>query len=511
LHNITPLSNISYVHRSENRLNSSSLEDIAILNGDLSHGVDLRHKPKYDLYDDRMEIFDPVYGHEVIDEPVLVALARSDALRRLQTVEQLTLPDRYKTVPNSTFFSRWEHVWGTAILAKRIGHEMALDPQEVINLQLRSVLSDVCHTAHSHAGDWILQGIGEDENHHDLRLQSYAEVVGISDLLRRYKIEPSDVLVERRDGIVNAKMPDLDIDRVDYTLREAYRWVNQIPEFRQLLNSESFTVKDDRLIMKDQLSAKLFGISYTLLVTEHWQEPVHRLQLELFIESIRRVFIARHGLKTELGSYSPADLMMTTDDVLQQAAAEPDDYMHMLDELMCSVSSFEAGHRWDTRADRVRTALETGIHGNGEPITWLAARYDDLPRAYEIEPEDQSAVEDPNRMHKLELEILRKRYVDPLYINEGGEVVRLSDEDPSFSEYMDTALGRVQKQWRALIIGNRASTMALKNFLSDNNEKWPCVMQRPNMPNDLLRERLRRTIEESNGAAGKFLDFSVHM
>jgi HD superfamily phosphohydrolase len=498
--------------KKENLAFSSSLEDVAILNGDLSHGVDLRHKPKYELYDDRMEVYDPVYGHDIIDEPVLVALARSDALRRLQTVEQLTLPDRYKTIPNSTYFSRWEHVWGTAILAKQIGQEMGLEQKEIVQLQLRTVLSDVCHTAHSHAGDWILQGIGKEENYHDLRLQGYAEVVGISDLLRRYKIEPGDVLVECKDGMVNANIPDLDIDRIDYTLREAYRWVNQIPEFRQLLNSDCFKVQDGRLVMKDMLSAKLFGISYTLLVTEHWQEPVHRLQLELFMESIRRVFIARHGHKTEIGSYSPADLMMTTDDVLQQAAAEPDEYMHMLDELMCSVSNFESGHRWDTRADRIRTALETGIHGNGDPINWLAARYDDLPRAYEIEPEDQaSEICHPDRVHTLTLEKLRRRFIDPLFINEDGDVDRLSEADANFGEYMDTALGRVQKQWRALIIGNRMSTLALRQFLDENNNRWTEVMRRPSMPNDVLRSRLRRTIEDSNGAAGKFLDFSVHI
>jgi len=467
-------------------------------------------RSRYELHENRMEVYDIVWGDEVFDHPVFVELAQHDALRRLQTVEQLTLPDRYKTIPGSTQFSRWEHAWGSAIFAKRMALEAGHDENTADEYALSALLSDVCHTAHSHAGDWIVQGVGRHETLHDERRLAYAEAIGLNEILRRYGFNEQKILADGEDGILDRRMPDLDIDRIDYTLRESYRWVAQIPEYRQLLNKDSFTIRNGQIVCVDRIAAKLFGVSYVLLATEHWQEPAHRLQLELFMESMKRVFVARQARQEDVGTYSPLDFLMVTDDTLQREANKHDEYLPMLHELMRGVSDAEVNGRWRARADRVKVALGTGIEDPGKPVEWLTARYDSLPRAYEIDEADSSKLRTGPYTTVLHLNRLRKRTVDPLFIDESGTVKRLSEEDESFREYEEIASARVQKNWRAGIIGNRVATAALKECLRLNEEAWPNVMERPRMPNAVLRELLRETVRTSNGAAADTIEFTIH-
>lgn len=475
-----------------------------------------RHEPigqlksRYEIYPDHVEVYDIVWGEEEFDDEVFVELANHDALRRLQTVEQLTLPDRYKTIPGSTNFSRWEHAWGSAIFAKRIAREQGLDDRACTEFALTALLSDVCHTAHSHAGDWILQGAGGSETLHDERRIHYAEAVGINEILRRHGFSVTKTLGDHADGILNAPMPDLDIDRVDYTLRESYRWVEQIPGYRALLNKNSFQVRDGKLVCRNKAAAQVLGISYVLLATEHWQEPAHRLQLELFMESMKRVFVAREGRNEGIGTYSPLDFLMVTDDTLQRLSDEHDEYLPMMHELMRGVSESESSNRWRARADRVRTALETGIGNESQSIDWITAHYDTLPRSYEIDPADESTLRKGRYSTIINLDRLRKRSIDPLYWDEeAGEVKRLSEEDEAFREYAQRATANVQKNWRAAIIGNRVSTVALQRCLAENKQVWPAVLRRPRMPNAVLRELIRETVRTSNGAASNMIDCTI--
>lgn len=467
-------------------------------------------KSRYEIYSDRMEVYDVVWGEENFDKMVFVELANHDALRRLQTVEQLTLPDRYKTIPGSTHFSRWEHAWGTAIFAKRMARQIGLNEQETTEMQLKALLSDLCHTAHSHAGDWIVQGIGLPETFHDERRMSYAEAIGVSEVLRRHGYDPQKILREEKDGVLDADMPDLDIDRIDYTLRESYRWVQQIPEYRAILNKDSFVVRDSHIVCTNKLAAKLFGISYELLATEHWQEPAHRLQLELFMESMKRVFVARQGLYEDAGTYSPVDFLMVTDDTLQRLADESDEYLPMMHELMRGVSESESQNRWRARADRVRAALTTGIGEKSSSIDWIITHYDTLPRAYEIDSAKGSKLRDGPYVTILNLDKMRRRSVDPLYVDTDGEVKRLSETDEAYREYEKRATQNVQQDWRAGIIGNHIATLALKACLRQNKLVWPAVMERPRMPNSVLRELLRQTVRTSNGAAAAAIECTVY-
>lgn len=488
---------------------SHELRTVAVYENDMAAEAE-QLKSRYEIDEGAVRIYDIVWGDEELNGPIFAELARHDALRRLQTVEQLTLPDRFKTIPGSTHFSRWEHAWGSAIFAGRVAREAGHDEAQVEQYQLRALLSDVCHTAHSHAGDWIIQGVGKHETYHDDRRLEYAEMIGVNEVLRRRGYDPAQLLGDDEDPLMDAKMPDLDVDRIDYTLREAYRWVDQIPGYRAHLNKDSFTVKDGKIVCRDKIAAKLFGISYTLLVTEHWQEPAHRLQLELFMESMKRTFVGRTSDGDEIATYSPIDYLMVTDDTLARLGERHDAYLPMMDELMRGVSESETNGRWHSRLDRIRKALEGGMGADSKSIEWLTAQYDKLPRSYEIDPDESSKLRNGQFSKVIKLARLRKRMVDPLYISSSGEVKRLSENHEGFRIYQAEAIGNVQKDWRAAIIGNKDSTKELKACVEENELSWPKVMDRPRMPKAILRQLIRETVRTSNGAAAQAIECNIH-
>ena len=123
--------------------------------------------------------------NEMANNKIFYEIFYSDAVRRLQAVEQLTLPPEYTTIPNTAAFSRFEHIWGSVLFTGQIALRENISPADTTILQLRTLVSDLAHTIGSHLGDWMFQGIGNEENQHDLELASYLEKVGINDIFRK--------------------------------------------------------------------------------------------------------------------------------------------------------------------------------------------------------------------------------------------------------------------------------------------------------------------------------------
>jgi HD superfamily phosphohydrolase len=94
-----------------------------------------------------MEIVDRIYGVVQIDEPVLLDLMQSAAMRRLQGVLQHGISGLLGVTRPT---SRFEHSIGVMILVSRLG--ASLDEQ------IAALLHDVSHTAFSHVVDYVFNG-----------------------------------------------------------------------------------------------------------------------------------------------------------------------------------------------------------------------------------------------------------------------------------------------------------------------------------------------------------------
>ena len=480
-------------------------------------GIDLlklKSRPYYELSKDSFIIHDPVWGQEEIGDQkydkILIELAHSDPLRRLQTIEQLTLPERYATIEGSAHFSRWEHAWGSTILVRRLAESLNLEPKEAMRLQLKILLSDIKHTSFSHAGDWMFQGEGGGENEHDKNRSDYTEVVGINRLLELHGFNPDSIFEDDTKDFTNTPQPLLDADRVDYTLREGYRWVDQSPLYKQHLNRNSFNVVEGQLVANNIDAARLMASTYLLLVKEHWQHPVHRLQLNLLLNSLKRVFVARNGKTNEWGSYSPRDLMTTADHTFMEKFREHDEYMHIVDRIMVDLARSERKSQWYHRRNLARYVIEKTLGGKPQKVEWITDYYDSLPSICEIEPVGEGhRLQDNSRMKVIPLDALRLRCIDPLFIDSDGELRQISEADPKLWDYIQRNLAETRLDYRAGIVQNRDRTATIKDFFKTNDEQWPIVMQRPRLPSGAVAGLLRKTVKTSPVEASRFIGMDV--
>src|SRR4051812_27688025 len=80
--------------------------------------------PFYEIADTYIKIYDPIWGDHIIgDRPgdeILLDMVNNDLVRRSMGIEQLTLDPYMSTIPNTSRFSRWEHIWGGTLFVRNM-------------------------------------------------------------------------------------------------------------------------------------------------------------------------------------------------------------------------------------------------------------------------------------------------------------------------------------------------------------------------------------------------------
>ena len=297
----------------------------------------------------RLDINDAVWGDRRIgNEPrdaIFTRFMSNVLVRRSMGIEQLTLDPRYSTIPNTGHFSRFEHIWGSLIFARQMIEKspelQSLSEREKLIYELRTFVSDLGHTAFSHLGDWITQGFGGPENAHDDDLPKIMEAGGGNAILRDFDIDPADVIFPKVKDWVEDKSPDLCVDRVDYGAREAKRWMyNGLAHTQLFTTPDAFKVQDGKLAMTSVRAAEEFFRAYSILPTEHWQEPVHRAQLHLLESMVKRVITSR-----ELGPWwaednlHPRDALMSVDAEFRGNFMTTDPYLWTVEPLLRRIAT----------------------------------------------------------------------------------------------------------------------------------------------------------------------------
>ncbi|MEI8330571.1 MAG: HD domain-containing protein [Methanomicrobiales archaeon] len=161
-------------------------------------------------------IKDPVHGYVEVEEFAL-ALLDSPPLQRLRYIKQLGFSFLVYPGANHT---RFEHSLGTMFLADVACRRFALPNAERMLVVAAGLLHDIGHGPFSHASEPLMEEFLH-RTHDDID-QLVEEQVG--DLLRTSDIDPDELC-----AVVKGKHPlsgiihgDLDVDRMDYLLRDAY-------------------------------------------------------------------------------------------------------------------------------------------------------------------------------------------------------------------------------------------------------------------------------------------------
>ncbi len=469
-------------------------------------------------------------------DAVLSELFYHNAVRRLQAVEQLTLPPEYSTVPNTGAFSRFEHVWGSALFVRQIAEAHGISPEETVRLQLRTLVSDVAHTFGSHLGDWMFQGIGGAENQHDIELAGYLEAVGVNDTLRKHGIDPRSVTFpEVADDWIEASQPDLCVDRVDYGLREMNRWNDVVRS--QAFTAEDFTITPENMLaMTDRRRARIFAEGFLLLSQEHWSEPTHRFMEDMLILRTKLFYGEGRAPRSwvfepdddsirlvNLAGIHPRDLMYVTDPAQTAAYQLPNLGGHILESIMTSVARYRRQYVWPGRRQRIARYMSQfadessyeEVRKTGAYTSLDSSRFNSYLDEYPPTLPGGFALLDPevaeSTMTDASIDLpqppFKIRQIDPL-VRVGSDYKRLSVLDPSYVARLQEHRRKLQQQKVArLVIADPTTCASVKAIVQNVESLWQTrLATSERMTPAQLRELVSTSSMEVHGAY-PFLSF----
>ena len=232
------------------------------------------------------QIKDPVHGYiEVPDE--LIPLLDSPLVQRLHTIKQLGFS--YLVYPGANH-TRFEHSLGTLHLAHEVANHIGLENDETLLVCTAALIHDIGHGPFSHSSERLKRGFRDFS--HDNILPYKAELKPYLDELGCTAEETAGIISgnHRLASIIHG---DLDVDRMDYLLRDAH--YTGVPygklDANRLIQSLLFT-EDNGLILKDSglASAEALLIARTLMGPAVYYHHVSRIAEEMFLSAGRRHF-----------------------------------------------------------------------------------------------------------------------------------------------------------------------------------------------------------------------------
>ena len=220
-----------------------------------------------------MYLKDYLYG-EYIVEPVIEELINTKEVQRLKNIHQGGAS--YLVNPNWNV-SRYEHSIGVMLLIRLLGGR--------IEEQIAGLLHDVSHTDFSHVVDYVLDKNNED--YHEEIFEIIIENSDIPKILNRYGYSYEDIVYnESKYTILEKPAPNLCADRIDYTLRDMFRYGFITKE--DVCNFISSLVLVDNEIMVNSLeAAKFFVDTYYKEVIDFFMDPLSIYANDILSKAIK--------------------------------------------------------------------------------------------------------------------------------------------------------------------------------------------------------------------------------
>jgi uncharacterized protein len=163
-------------------------------------------------------IKDPVHGYIEVDDTALRILD-SPGLQRLRHIKQLGFS--YLVYPGANH-TRFEHSLGTMHLAAMMCRQLSLDTANTRLVAASALLHDIGHGPYSHAIEPFMKEFLGTE-HHELSCQLIREGA-VAETLVDAGIDPDDAsaMVQGTHPLACIIQGDLDVDRMDYLMRDAH-------------------------------------------------------------------------------------------------------------------------------------------------------------------------------------------------------------------------------------------------------------------------------------------------
>ncbi|MBO9600846.1 MAG: HD domain-containing protein [Cohnella sp.] len=220
-----------------------------------------------------MKIIDDIYGEFIIDG-VLEELILSPPVQRLKGVYQ---GGASYWVNEKWDVTRYEHSIGVMLLIRKLGGSL--------EEQIAGLLHDVSHTAFSHVIDFALDHKNED--YHETIYRRILTESDIPRILSGYGLDYKPILLNHSNwGLLERPAPELCADRIDYTLRDMYRYGNIDKEEMDIF-FERLTTKGGKIYVEDMHAAEWFVKIYYEEVIDFFMHPLNIYGYDLLAKTLR--------------------------------------------------------------------------------------------------------------------------------------------------------------------------------------------------------------------------------
>ncbi len=247
------------------------------------------------------QIKDPVHGYIEVPTP-LVPLLDTEAVQRLRYIKQLGFI--YLVYPGANH-TRFEHSLGTMHLASLLARQLDLSGDDTLLVCTAALLHDIGHGPFSHASEKLRAEYGPFS--HD-EIGPYLITPEIADILEENGTDPKEIagIVAGNHRLAEIIHGDLDVDRMDYLLRDAHYTGVPYGNLDAGRLIQSLVVTGDGLAIKESgiAAAESLLIARTLMGPSVYYHHVGRITEEMFLLAGRSHF-----------SDSTPDSFMRMDDV----------------------------------------------------------------------------------------------------------------------------------------------------------------------------------------------------
>lgn len=233
------------------------------------------------------QIKDPVHGYIEVPAEIL-PLVDSPALQRLHHIRQLGFA--YLVYPGANH-TRFEHSLGAMYLASLLCRHLGFGTAETRTICCAALLHDIGHGPYSHASERLMQEYTQ-FSHDDIREQLKEPI--LAKQLEINSISPDEVAAlisgsHRYAGIIHG---DLDVDRMDYLLRDAHYTGAPYGNFDAERLTKSLAVVDNTIVLNESgiSAAESLLIARTLMGPSVYYHHACRIAEEMFLLACRSHF-----------------------------------------------------------------------------------------------------------------------------------------------------------------------------------------------------------------------------
>ncbi|WP_226577604.1 HD domain-containing protein [Halobacillus litoralis] len=255
-----------------------------------------------------MVISDEIYGEFKVDQ-VIEELIHSKPMQRLKGIHQ---GGAGYLVHEQWNVTRFEHSVGVMLLIKRLGGS--------VEEQIAGLLHDISHTAFSHVVDYVFENIEED--YHEKIYPSVVKNSAIPTILRKYGFQYEHLLLDdTKWTLLEQPAPELCADRIDYTLRDMYRY-GFISLKETGLFLDNLVVFEGRIYLHHLEIAEWFVEVYYKEVIDFFMDPLNIYGSDRLAETLKR--------SLEKGVLTTDDFLKEDEEVIDKVRASEDEELLLL-------------------------------------------------------------------------------------------------------------------------------------------------------------------------------------